>query len=116
MPLTSLDTKAIWRSRACPDNADTVFFITPENEIGHLAGLHVDTAHASGRTGAIRIELLDVFAPLGGASGSVSRFRTQVMAGDVGDIPVPVPVQFFGSVRVQTSFSGPIVSMGVAFE
>lgn len=113
--LSRIDLRIAWQRNACQDG-DTTFFVVPLNKITKVAALHVDTTHASGRTGNIRIQVLDTFGAIGGTSGQVNRFQTQVQAGDVGDILLPGPIQIFGALQVNCNYSGPIISIGTIQE
>lgn len=116
--LTQLDRRVIVRRMACR-NGEEIFSIVPQNRLGKVVGFHADAAYSSGLTGQIQLQLLDYFATIDTGttetSGSVVRFQTTINAGDVGDIPLPEPIQFFGSIRVGSNFSGPIVSLSMAY-
>ena len=94
MPLTKRDLGVGVQRLVCA-NGDTTAFVVPLNRTTKVTGLHVDTTHASGLTGNIRIQLLDTFASIGVATGQVNRFQTQVQAGDVGDIPLRWSIAIF---------------------
>lgn len=111
MPLTKRDLSVSVQRVVCP-NGDTTVFVVPLNRTTKVTGLHVDTTHASGLTGNIRVQVLDTFGAIGGTSGQVNRFQTQVQAGDVGDIPLPGPIQIFGALQINCNYSGPIISIG----
>ena len=96
-------------------SGDTRFFVTPINQLGYVTRLHVDTAFASGLFGTIQVQVRDVFQALSGSSGSVLRFQTQVLAGDVVDLDPDGAIEVFGGVDVRVNYSGPIVSMSAAF-
>ena len=114
--LTQRDLRVITR-RTVAINGETVVEVVPQNRIGRVVSMHVDAAYASGITGQIQLQLLDVFATVdtGSAetSGSVTRWQTTVNAGDVGDVPLPGAIPVFGSLRINSNFSGPIVSLGI---
>ena len=116
--LTQLDRRVVVRRMACR-NGEEIFAVVPQNRIGHVSSMHVDAAYSSGLTGRIQLQLLDYFATIdtgtAETSGSVIRFQTSINAGDVGDITLPEPVPFFGSIRVGSNFSGPIISLGMSY-
>ena len=116
--LTQLDLRNFTRRLVCI-SGETIFGVVPQNRIGRVGSLHIDASYASGLTDPIRIQLLDVFATIdtGAAetSSSVIRFQTTVEAGSSADIPLREPIPMFGSIRVDSDFSGPIVSLGTAY-
>ena len=109
--LTGIESRSIPRSLVCA-SGDTTFYTTPGNKIGSIVQMTIDTAYASGQFGTIQINLRDTFGPLGGTSGTVQRYQTQVLAGDVVVIPDIVGIEFFGRLEVRTNLSGPVVSLG----
>lgn len=113
--LTQRDQRVITRRQVC-QNGETIFEVLPQNRLGQVVSMHVDAAYASGLTGPIQLQILDYFSTIDSAtaetSGSVTRWQTTIRGGDVGDVTLPEGIHYFGSLRVSSNFSGPIISLG----
>ena len=111
--LTEIDLKQTVRRQVCA-SGETIFYVTPANQIGHVTSMHIDAAYASGLASNIQLQVRDVYSPTGGSSSTVTRYQTRIQAGDIVDLALPA-IQCFGSIRVDANLSGPIVSLGATF-
>jgi len=94
--------------------------VVPVHTIGYLEEMQIDTAAISGAVQpAATIIVRDFFLVSSGTTGGVTTVvnRKQVSIGCGDDVHVDLEgVPLMGTVELRSNVSGPVVSLGVAFE
>lgn len=117
MPQTLEDRKKRGRVITCA-SGDNRFWVVPQNMIGQLTDIEIDTHYLSGLTGVIQVQVRDSYNTSPTAtqtSGTVIRKTLAVKAGDVVSVQLNGDFQLYGGVDVRVDFSGPIVSLAAIF-
>lgn len=97
-------------------SGNTSALIVPSNAICHLEEIEIDSANISGNISIVNIEVRDTFTPQGGSSTTVTRKRVSLKCGDVIHVDTDGNQQLIGTVQINSSYSGPIVGIGVSVE
>lgn len=97
-------------------SGNTSALVVPSDTIGHLEEMEIDTAEISGNISLVTVKVNDTYTPQDGSEETTTRVQKSLKCGDVIHVDLDGNYPLIGVININTNISGPVVSLGVAFE